>query len=81
MPPEGRWLSSIPRREVHLAVEEFVDLEGKGRFVDGAVVDRDEFPTRGEEVGAGYPDPSVLGNGDPVGIEVMGEGEVELVEE
>ena len=56
-------------------------MEGEGGLVDGSVVDVDELVGAGEEIGAGYPDPSVFGDGGSVGVVVVGERQVEFVEE
>ena len=56
-------------------------MEGEGGLVDGSVVDVDELVGAGEEVGAGDADPSVFGEGGSVGVVVVGEGQVEFVEE
>ena len=55
-------------------------MQSESLFVDRTVVDLDELAVGCEEVGTRHSDAPVLGDRHPVVIEVMREGEVELVE-
>jgi hypothetical protein len=67
--------------ELHLPVQELIDLKGKGLLIDRSVVDLDEFAVSREEICSGHTDSPVLGDCYSFVIEVVSEREVELVEE
>jgi hypothetical protein len=71
---------SPEKRQLHLPVEQFVDLECEGLLVDDSVVGLDQLTIGGKEVCPWHSEATQIGDHFARLIEVMDEGEIELIE-